>query len=97
MTAPFAAIETATATSAVAALANVTATIGAVSGVEGIFDKDYAETFGISGAAPALRIISTAAPSAAVGDAVTLGAVSYTITAIEPDGTGMTLLRLQEA
>ena len=97
MAAPFAAIEAATATSAVAALANVTATIGAVTGVEGIFDKEYGDALGVAGNSPVLRIATTAAPAVAVGSAVTISAVSYVVTAIEPDGTGMTLLRLEKS
>lgn len=96
MASPFAALEAATATSALAALANCTATIGAVSGVECIFDAAYQDTFGIAGNAPALTIVTSAAPSAAQGTAVTVNSTSYTITAIEPDGTGLTRLRLQE-
>lgn len=96
MVAPFAAIETATVANTVAALANVTATIGAVTGVEGIFDKDYSDAFGITdGTRPVLLISATAAPAAAVGTSVTINAVTYTIAEIQPDGTGMTRLFLK--
>lgn len=93
----FAAIETATAANAVAALANCTATIGAVSGVPGIFDDAYTDQLGISGSTPALLCASTDVASAAYGASVTIGAVSYTVHAIQPDGIGMTRLLLQES
>ncbi len=73
------------------------AVVGGVS-LSGIFDNDYAIAMGFaSGGTPVLLIFSAAAPSVAVGNAVTVGAVSYTVVAVEPDGTGMTALRLQEA
>ena len=73
------------------------ATVGGVA-VNGIFDNAYAMAMGfVAGTSPALLVASASVPSAAVGDAVTLGAVSYTVAGVEPDGTGVTLLRLQEA
>lgn len=96
MAAPFAAIETATAANAVAALANVTAVVDGVT-VNGIFGNDYDEAFGaVAGTAPTLSCVSSEVTSAAQGDTVVVGGISYTITSLEPDGTGMTLLRLQE-
>jgi hypothetical protein len=75
----------------------VTATVDGVS-VRGIFDNDFLSTLGITaGSGPVLLCAAADITSAAQGDAVTVAAVSYTITAIEPDGTGMVLLRLQEA
>lgn len=75
----------------------VTATVGAVSGVSGIFDNAYAAELGVSGSSPSLLIVSSAAPSVAHGTAVSMGGVSYTVTEVMPDGTGMTRLMLQEA
>lgn len=95
MTAPFAAIETATAANAVAALANVSAVVDGVT-VDGIFDNAYGDAFGVAGSVPTLSCASDDI-DAAHGDAVTIGATSYTITNVEPDGTGMTRLTLQEA
>jgi len=97
MAAPFAAFETATAASAVAALANVTATVDGAT-VSGIFDNDYLTAMGITaGTGPVLLCAAADVTSADQGDAVTIGAASYTVTSKEPDGTGMVLLRLQEA
>lgn len=96
MSAPFAAIETATATSAMAALANCTATIGVVSGIEAVFDNGYATAFAdISGSAPSLLLPTSDVGSAAAGDAITVNSASYTIAERQDDGTGMTRLVLE--
>lgn len=94
MSAPFAAIETALASGVVAALANVTATIG-VASVEGLFDNEYVEFRDVAGTRPVLRAVSTEVSSVIEGTAVTVNAVSYTVAGIQPDGTGMTLLVLE--
>ena len=70
----------------------------AVNGVAcvGIFDKAYAEQFGIvSGNVPILRIKDGALGSAVEGSTVVICSTTYSITGIEPDGTGMTVLRLE--
>ncbi|MBU0752367.1 MAG: hypothetical protein KJ787_13925 [Gammaproteobacteria bacterium] len=75
----------------------VAATVGAVS-LTGIFNNAYQDAFGlVAGSSPVLLVVSAAAPSAAVGDSVTVGSTSYTIARVEPDGTGITRLLLQEA
>lgn len=60
-----------------------------------IFDAAYADALGMSGARPSLLMATDAAPSAAVGDAVSVASISYTIAEIQPDGTGMTRLLLE--
>jgi hypothetical protein len=75
----------------------VIATVDGVS-ARGIFDNDFLTAMGITaGTGPVLLCSAADITSAEQGDSVTVNAVSYTITAKEPDGTGMTLLRLQEA
>jgi len=74
----------------------VDATVGGVA-LRGIFDAAYADALGMGGTSPALLIATADAPAAAQGAAVVIGATSYTVANPEPDGTGMTLLRLQEA
>lgn len=65
--------------------------------VDVIFDNGHAAGFDIAGTAPTITLPSSSAPSAALGDAVTVGGVSYTIAGPpEPDGTGMTVIRLQK-
>lgn len=72
------------------------ATIGADT-VAGRFRARYGEVLGISGGQPAFSGASSDLSGAAVDGAATIGGISYTITAIEPDTFGQTVLRLQEA
>lgn len=72
------------------------ATVGGVE-VIGIFDAAYQDALGIAGNTPVLQCASADIPDVAQGAAVSIGARRYTVVAIEPDGTGLTLLRLQEA
>lgn len=95
MTNPAAAIELATANSAVAAFANCTATVGG-SAVSGIFDDAYLDPLGMSGSQPALLCADADVSTAVHGTAVVVNSVSYTVASIQPDGTGMTRLLLQE-
>lgn len=72
-------------------------TVGGVACV-GLFDNGYAQALGfVSGSAPSVVVKAADVPSVAQGAAVTIAAASYTVTAIEPDGAGLVLLRLQEA
>jgi hypothetical protein len=71
--------------------------IGATA-VRGLFDNGYQEAFGlVSGSSPAVLLPDASASLAAVGDSVIVGGHSFAVTAIEPDGTGMTRLRLESA
>lgn len=72
------------------------ATLGAAT-VAGRFRASYAEVLGISGRQPAFSGASSELTGAAIGGAITIGGSSYTITEIEPDTFGQTVLRLQEA
>jgi hypothetical protein len=74
----------------------IAATVGGVS-CTGLFDNGHAAAFDVAGTAPSLLLPDSSAASAAHGTAVTVGGHSYTVAAIEPDGTGMTLLRLEAA
>ena len=73
----------------------VSATVGGVA-VTGIFDNAFGDVLGIvAGTSPSLQIVSSAAPSAAVGDTVVVGGTSYTIAELQPDGTGLMRLALK--
>lgn len=75
----------------------VDATVDGAS-VRGLFDNDYLTALGVTaGSGPVLLCAAADVVGADQGDSVTIGAASYTITAKEPDGTGLVLLRLQEA
>lgn len=64
----------------------------------GIFDAVYAAALGFTaGNTPVLLLQAGDVVGVEQGDVVTVPAGSYTITAIEPDGTGLVLLRLQES
>jgi hypothetical protein len=62
-----------------------------------IFDDEYGEALGVSGTSPAIWCKSSDVAAVAVGAAVTVGGGSYTVAGIEPDGTGVTVLRLQRS
>lgn len=75
----------------------VDATIGAAT-VRGIFDAAYSEGFGIvGGTQPVLRCATSDVSAVVEGTAITIGGVGYTARAVEPDGTGITLIRLEKA
>lgn len=63
----------------------------------GIFDNAYGSAFGgmIDGSGPIVRVPSSVA--ATRGNPVIVNATSYVVTGVEPDGTGITTLRLDEA
>lgn len=92
----FAAIETATAEHAVAVFANATAVIGATS-VSVLFDNGYADVLGIAATGPSILGVGSDLTAATQGSSLTVNGTGYTVTAIEPDGTGLTRLRLQES
>ena len=62
----------------------------------GIFDNGFASGFGgmVDGTSPVLHLLS--AVPVARGDTVIISAASYTVTGVEPDGTGVTQLRLDK-
>ena len=64
--------------------------------VRGIFDNAFGSAFGgmIDGSGPMVRLPSSVA--AARGNPVVIASKQYVITGIEPDGTGLTVLRLEE-
>jgi hypothetical protein len=96
MVAPFAALEARVNAAVFAKLANATADFGGGVVVAGVFDSAYADAFGlVGGAVPVFQCAAAAVSAVAVGAAVTINAVSYTVAEIEPDGAGMTRLRLK--
>lgn len=64
--------------------------------VRGIFDNAYGESFGlVASSSPVFRLPSSIA--VATGQTLVIAATTYTVAGIEPDGTGLTLLRLEKA
>lgn len=75
---------------------HVSATLGGEP-VDALFSNGYADPLGIGGSRPTLLLPTASAVSAAQGDSVTVGGVSYTVASVEPGGIGLTRLRLVEA
>lgn len=74
----------------------VPATRNGSASVVGIFDKPYGEAFGmISGNDPVFRCLSSI--GMARGDTLVVSGITYTVTHIEADGTGIDLCRLEAA
>lgn len=74
----------------------VPVTVGGVA-VRAIFDAAYADPLGMAGNQPVLTVATDDLPAVAVGQAVTVNALAYTVTGIEPDGTGITTVQLRRA
>jgi hypothetical protein len=72
------------------------ATLGAAT-VAGRFRQSYAEALGIGGGQPMFSGASSDLTGASVGSSIAISGANFTITAIEPDTFGQTVLRLQEA
>ena len=64
--------------------------------VTGIFDNNYVEIEGVSGTYPVLTCKTSDVSGAAQGDVVTVNSTSYRIASVQPDGTGVTQLVLEE-
>jgi hypothetical protein len=75
----------------------VSATLNGVS-VTGIFDNEYFEPLGndVQGASPIFTLPTSSASSAAHGQSLVIGATTYKVRGVEPDGTGVTTLRLEK-
>ena len=58
------------------------------------FDQAYAESLGVSSSGPAATCLSADIATAEVGSVLTVKGADYRVAAIEPDGTGVTVLRL---
>ncbi len=66
--------------------------------VTGIFDAPYERSLGmVDSSGPVLTIRAADWPDVARGDSVTIDATEYSVLGIEPDGTGVTVLRLQRS
>lgn len=75
----------------------VAATLEGVA-VRGIFDEPYAEPLSgmVEGSSPTFVCRSADIPSVAHEQTLVIGARSFKVVGVEPDGTGVTLLRLRE-
>ena len=65
--------------------------------VQVIFDKAYAEQFGMAGNNPVINAPESAFVGIARGQALVVNSTNYTVQSFEPDGTGLILIQLQKA
>lgn len=71
-------------------------TIGGAS-IYAIFDNDYVEALDTEGSGPRLVCRTADVSSVTYGTAAVVSGANYTVRTIMPDGTGMTVLVLEEA
>lgn len=68
--------------------------------VDVIFDSVYFEEstglVGFQGSAPMATALTSDVPNAAHGDTLVISSVTYKVVGVEPDGTGITVLRLEK-
>jgi hypothetical protein len=73
---------------------------GSASNVKGIFDNEFFEAavgeVGVAIQQPRFVCRSSDISTAVEGDALTVNSVAYTIRVVQPDGTGVTTLVLEE-
>lgn len=64
-----------------------------------IFDNAYLASLGglVESTGPVAQAQSADVAGVQQGDTITINATAYTVTGVQPDGTGVTLLQLREA
>lgn len=98
MPANFATIEERVNRAVVDRLSNAMAIIGPAT-VPVVFDRLYLESLDgeVAGYAPVVTGKDQDLVDVAYGSALTLRGVAYTVTSVEPDGTGLTRLQLRKS
>ena len=79
----------------------VAATYNGSTTVNGIFDNEYLEAIegalvGVEASQPRFTCRTADVSSAAHGDTLAIAGVTYNVVGVEPDGTGMTTLELED-
>ncbi len=75
----------------------IPAIVGGVA-LTALFDDEYAAALdAVAGSTPVLMVQTASVPAVALGAAVVADSTNYTVVGIQPDGTGITRLILQEA
>lgn len=64
--------------------------------INGIFDNAYFEGQGIQSSQPVFTCPTASVPNALHGDELVRAGVTFRVVGVEPDGTGVTLLRLEK-
>ena len=90
----FSSIESSINAATLGVISNASMTWGAVA-IPVVFDATYADPLGMAVNQPRARCASSLHAGMALGAAVSINAISYTVQAIEPDGTGITNLQLR--
>jgi hypothetical protein len=89
-------VESAADRAAMLADFGVVATWSGVGQVTGIFDAAYIDPLGqFEGSAPVFHAASADLEGIEQGDTLTVDDVVYTVVEVQPDGTGMVLVRLR--
>lgn len=73
------------------------ATLPSTAVVRGLFDNAYLDALGIEASGPSFLGKASDLSGLTHGSAVSIGGSSYTVRGIQPDGTGLTRLVLEEA
>lgn len=92
----FSAIETSINSACMGLISNASMIWGA-STIPVVFDAAYADPLQMAGNRPQAVCLSSLVSALTVGASVAINAVSYTVQAIEPDGTGISTLILRRA
>ena len=79
-----------------ASAATYTPAGGSAATVNGIFDNGFADPLGIEGGAPRFTCVAADVAGVAHGDALAVDGTTYRVVGVEPDGTGLVALKLQE-
>lgn len=74
------------------------ATYNSATTVNGIFDREYGEALGnvVEGTTPVFLCALADLPSVDHDDTLLIDATTYKVKGVEPDGTGVVLLRLEK-
>jgi hypothetical protein len=75
----------------------VAATYNGAATVNGIFDRAYLEPLGngVEGSAPVFTCAAADIPASTQGDTLVIASATYKVVGVEPDGTGIVVLRLE--
>lgn len=63
--------------------------------VTGIFDNAYIDPFGVASTEPRYTLPSADAATATNASMLVIGATTYRVRSVQPDGTGITVLTLE--
>lgn len=64
--------------------------------VSAIFDDTYADELGVVGTRPTILVATSDTSGVSAGDSAVIGAVTYYVEVMRPDGTGVTRILLSE-